>query len=141
MASKRVRFSLEGKENNEKQNEPLENSTPTKKEVSFQQPNPSVVTKQKIVVPMDISQIRSGGNHAKIVSEVLKKYPNLVRHNKNIKLKIMSKGTAAVPSPVQHAVEGDAGGGNKVGFGFRFPVSVFQFDSVTVKILIISFFF
>lgn len=31
-------------------------------------------------------------NHAKIISEVLKKYPHLVKNNKNIKLKIMPKG-------------------------------------------------
>uniref|UniRef100_A0A6B2ECY7 Putative microtubule binding protein n=1 Tax=Phlebotomus kandelakii TaxID=1109342 RepID=A0A6B2ECY7_9DIPT len=30
-------------------------------------------------------------NHAKIISEVLKKYPHLVKNNKNIKLKIMQK--------------------------------------------------
>lgn len=31
-------------------------------------------------------------NHAKIISEVLKKYPHLVKNNKNIKLKIMQRG-------------------------------------------------
>lgn len=35
-------------------------------------------------------------NHAKIISEVLKKYPHLVKNNKNIKLKIMQKGNNPV---------------------------------------------
>lgn len=35
-------------------------------------------------------------NHAKIISEVLKKYPHLVKNNKNIKLKIMQKGNQQV---------------------------------------------
>lgn len=35
-------------------------------------------------------------NHAKIISEVLKKYPHLVKNNKNIKLKIMQKGNSPV---------------------------------------------
>lgn len=43
-------------------------------------------------------------NHAKIISEVLKKYPHLVKNNKNIKLKIMQRGnqqtiTAPMLSP------------------------------------------
>lgn len=44
--------------------------------------------------------IKSDGNspvnHAKIISEVLKKYPHLVKNNKNIKLKIMQKGNTPV---------------------------------------------
>lgn len=35
-------------------------------------------------------------NHAKIISEVLKKYPYLVKNNKNIKLKILQKGNSPV---------------------------------------------
>lgn len=35
-------------------------------------------------------------NHAKIISEVLKKYPHLVKNNKNIKLKIMQKGGTSI---------------------------------------------
>lgn len=43
-------------------------------------------------------------DHAKIISEVLKKYPHLVKNNKNIKLKITQKGqqhtiTAPIRSP------------------------------------------
>lgn len=42
----------------------------------------------------------SGGNvdHAKILSEVLKKYPHLVKNPKNIKLKIMQKPSGANPN-------------------------------------------
>lgn len=39
-------------------------------------------------------------NHAKIISEVLKKYPHLVKNNKNIKLKIMQKGNTAIATTV-----------------------------------------
>ena len=37
-------------------------------------------------------------NHAKIISEVLKKYPHLVKNNKNIKLKIMSRPSGSKPN-------------------------------------------
>lgn len=44
-------------------------------------------------------------NHAKIISEVLKKYPHLVKNNKNIKLKIMQKGGTAVTTTAAIAKE------------------------------------
>uniref|UniRef100_A0A336LLY0 CSON013676 protein n=1 Tax=Culicoides sonorensis TaxID=179676 RepID=A0A336LLY0_CULSO len=40
-------------------------------------------------------------NHAKIISEVLKKYPHLVKNNKNIKLKIMQKGPESTTQVTQ----------------------------------------
>lgn len=45
-----------------------------------------------------IIKSEAGGsvNHAKIISEVLKKYPHLVKNTKNIKLKIMQKGNNPV---------------------------------------------
>lgn len=39
-------------------------------------------------------------NHEKIVTEILKKYPQLVKKNKNIRLKIMAKKEGEVLSPV-----------------------------------------
>ncbi|XP_057326593.1 centrosome-associated zinc finger protein CP190 [Microplitis mediator] len=60
-ASKRVRFELEEKENMEKSKNTSQSS------------------------PESIN------NHAKIIREVLKKYPHLVKNNKNIRLKIMQK--------------------------------------------------
>lgn len=44
-----------------------------------------------------ISIKEEGGNvnHAKIISEVLKKYPHLVKNNKNIKLKILQKSSSS----------------------------------------------
>ncbi|OAD52653.1 hypothetical protein WN48_00584 [Eufriesea mexicana] len=60
--SKRVRFDLEEKENMEKG----KSSYRTNSEDSI-------------------------NNHAKIIREVLKKYPHLVKNNKNIRLKIMQK--------------------------------------------------
>ena len=40
----------------------------------------------------------SAASHSKIISEVLKKYPDLVKENKNIKLKIVQKGSTEQPS-------------------------------------------
>ncbi|KAF5301604.1 hypothetical protein FQR65_LT08909 [Abscondita terminalis] len=69
--NKRVRFNVNEKEN---QKSPKINILPTGK-------------------------ITSDVDHTKIISEVLKKYPNLVRKNKNIRLKILAK-TENVPTPV-----------------------------------------
>lgn len=44
-------------------------------------------------------------NHAKIISEVLKKYPHLVKNNKNIKLKIMQKSPQGTRSVETEQVE------------------------------------
>lgn len=66
---KRVRFDLEEKENVEK---PKSNTRPSTEE--------------------------SINNHAKIIREVLKKYPHLVKNNKNIRLKIMQKETKSSDS-------------------------------------------
>lgn len=67
--SKRVRFDLEEKENVEKPTSNLRSSTDD-----------------------------SINNHAKIIREVLKKYPHLVKNNKNIRLKIMQKETKSSDS-------------------------------------------
>jgi len=75
--AKRVRFDLEEKENVEKSK-------------SNDQPN----TDDSI------------NNHAKIIKEVLKKYPHLVKNNKNIRLKIMQK----------EAKSSDAAGRTKVSY-------------------------
>ncbi|KYQ48957.1 hypothetical protein ALC60_12012 [Trachymyrmex zeteki] len=66
--SKRVRFDLEEKENVEK---PKSNHPNTDDSIN---------------------------NHAKIIREVLKKYPHLVKNNKNIRLKIMQKETKSSES-------------------------------------------
>ncbi|KYN04796.1 PREDICTED: centrosome-associated zinc finger protein CP190 [Cyphomyrmex costatus] len=64
--SKRVRFDLEEKEN---------------------------VEKSKTNHDVNPNTDDSIDNHAKIIREVLKKYPHLVKNNKNIRLKIMQKET------------------------------------------------
>uniref|UniRef100_A0A1Y1KMM1 Centrosome-associated zinc finger protein CP190 n=1 Tax=Photinus pyralis TaxID=7054 RepID=A0A1Y1KMM1_PHOPY len=69
--SKKVRFNTSEKEN---QKGPKISITPTGK-------------------------LTSDVDHTKIISEVLKKYPNLVKKNKNIRLKILSK-RDNVPTPV-----------------------------------------
>lgn len=62
----------------------------------------------------------SPANHAKIISEVLKKYPHLVRDNKNIRLRIMKQGSCptekeAKNKKVSYVVlkAGDTGGKNR----------------------------
>ncbi|XP_011502416.1 PREDICTED: centrosome-associated zinc finger protein CP190 [Ceratosolen solmsi marchali] len=42
-------------------------------------------------ISSNTTSVDSVDNHAKIIREVLKKYPHLVQHNKNIRLKIMQK--------------------------------------------------
>lgn len=54
---------------------------------------PEVASSGSVVIKGDSS---SPVSHAKIISEVLKKYPHLVKNNKNIKLKIMQKGNQQV---------------------------------------------
>lgn len=81
--TKKVRFSLsEGKENN-KDKETV--------------PTPVRSQAQTVTIPITSSPNSSAGsmqqvNHAKIIAEVLKKYPDLVKNNKNIKLKILGPG-------------------------------------------------
>lgn len=120
-SSKKVRFSLDGKENNQQHNEISTDFTVATSSASSttnvtnndtKQPD-QVVSKQKIVLPMNVSQLQSGKHHVKIVSEVLKKYPNLAKRE-NIKLRVVSKNPAAVPPAMQQAVEGDVGTGAKV---------------------------
>lgn len=62
-------------------------STPLKK-VRF-----SVVEKENKEATINVSQTSNLAdvNHTKIISEVLKKYPHLVKKNKNIRLKILAK--------------------------------------------------
>lgn len=63
----------------------------------FEEENEDSDDEKRTVVKQTTKQITvndcSGGNidHAKILGEVLKKYPNLVKNPKNIKLKIMQK--------------------------------------------------
>lgn len=61
------------------------------------------VTPKKVRFSIDGEEKENSGqsssptstNHAKIITEVLKKYPHLVKSNKNIKLKILQKGSPA----------------------------------------------
>lgn len=86
-STKRVRFSLdssdspEGKENEAKVDPPVATSNKILSTPMAVNPNPENLT-----------------NHAKIITEVLKKYPHLIRSNKNVKLKIMQRSPNAVPA-------------------------------------------
>lgn len=82
--TKKVRFSLsEGKENS--------------KDKEVVPATPAKVQAQTVTIPITTSPNSPTGstqnvNHAKIIAEVLKKYPDLVKNNKNIKLKILGPG-------------------------------------------------
>uniref|UniRef100_A0A182JC94 BTB domain-containing protein n=1 Tax=Anopheles atroparvus TaxID=41427 RepID=A0A182JC94_ANOAO len=73
-----------------------------------QQAGKQIVIKQEAKSPGSGSTMKqitvndNTGNvdHAKIISEVLKKYPHLVKKNKNIKLKIMQKGVPAAMTSI-----------------------------------------
>ncbi|XP_014244488.1 centrosome-associated zinc finger protein CP190 [Cimex lectularius] len=84
--NKKVRFSFVPEEK-DKENE-LEPEKPV--ETVAQKPAASV---QPLVVEK-VEKIEPVSNHAKIIAEVLKKYPELVKNNKNIKLKITAPGFA-----------------------------------------------
>lgn len=61
-------------------------------------PTSTTRSAQISVSPKTTISIKEEGvnvNHAKIISEVLKKYPHLVKNNKNIKLKILQKSPIA----------------------------------------------
>lgn len=47
-------------------------------------------SQKSAIEPMETERIKPKLDHAKIISEVLKKYPHLVKSNKNIKLKILN---------------------------------------------------
>lgn len=66
------------------------NSTPVKKDTSTSNSLNDFNQLQKNSTKIDAKNSNISMDHAKIISEVLKKYPHLVKSNKNIKLKIMS---------------------------------------------------
>lgn len=83
---------------------PMKSSPQTPKQIVIKQeqkisPGTSATVKQ-ITVKDESGNV----DHAKIISEVLKKYPHLVKKNKNIKLKIMQK-----TSPSQQTSSGQQG--------------------------------
>jgi len=51
-----------------------------------------------VTIPKDTGKTDTASSHSKIISEVLKKYPDLVRENRNIKLKIVQKGSDGSPT-------------------------------------------
>ncbi|XP_055612997.1 centrosome-associated zinc finger protein CP190 [Uranotaenia lowii] len=81
---------------------------------SYGSPGKQIIIKQEATSPGTAAAIKQitvkdeSGNvdHAKIISEVLKKYPHLVKKNKNIKLKIMQKTSpTAQAGPATHKVQ------------------------------------
>lgn len=91
LPSKKVRFSLStsgGKENSSVKEEMMTNTilTPTK----------NISDTNEV-----LSKPAYSANHAKIIAEVIRKYPDLVKGKKNIKLKILTPGSGRLPSNTQ----------------------------------------
>ncbi|XP_071449665.1 uncharacterized protein [Hetaerina americana] len=99
--SKRVRFTLEAESPEGKENTTDVSVKEEPKEVS------KILSQTECSISCSSTKPNNLSNHAKIISEVLKKYPNLVKDNKNIKLKIMQRGGHAKPTVAP--VEGDSG--------------------------------
>ncbi|XP_063974985.1 centrosome-associated zinc finger protein Cp190 [Diachasmimorpha longicaudata] len=84
----------------EDEDDPRENSddewTPPNSKSDDLQPPPSKrvrfeLEEKENLEKSDNNPVENINNHAKIIREVLKKYPHLVKNNKNIRLKIMQK--------------------------------------------------
>ncbi|XP_077291508.1 centrosome-associated zinc finger protein CP190 [Arctopsyche grandis] len=60
---------------------------------------------QKTIQKTDSKNSNISIDHAKIISEVLKKYPHLVKSNKNIKLKIMSSKSSSSNASQNYVIE------------------------------------
>ncbi|XP_046399892.1 uncharacterized protein LOC124166412 [Ischnura elegans] len=99
--SKRVRFTLEAESPEGKENTTEATVKQEPKEVT------KIISQTECSLSCSSAKPNNLSNHAKIISEVLKKYPHLVKDNKNIKLKIMQRGGHVKPTVAP--VEGDAG--------------------------------
>jgi hypothetical protein len=71
-----------------------------------QRPLPTRADSNIAAIGGTVSNVGNLSNHAKIITEVLKKYPHLVKNNKNIRLKIMQRSGAQVTPVVP--MDGDA---------------------------------
>lgn len=81
----------------EQQTQPLPTkpSPQTSKQIVIKQEQKSSPGSSGSVKQITVKDESGNVDHAKIISEVLKKYPHLVKKNKNIKLKIMQKTSPA----------------------------------------------
>jgi hypothetical protein len=101
----KVRFLLDAKLPEGKENEAAAASgTKIRRSDDGQRPLPTRA--DNITIGETVSNAGNLTNHAKIITEVLKKYPHLVKNNKNIRLKIMQRGGAQVTPVVP--MDGDA---------------------------------
>lgn len=101
----KVRFLLDAKLPEGKENEAAAASgTKIRRSDDVQRPLPTRA--DNMTIGETVSNAGNLTNHAKIITEVLKKYPHLVKNNKNIRLKIMQRGGAQVTPVVP--MDGDA---------------------------------
>lgn len=102
----KVRFLLDAKSPEGKENAAAVDSAPkVQRSDDGQRPLPTRAD-NITAIGGTVSNAGNLSNHAKIITEVLKKYPHLVKNNKNIRLKIMQRGGAQVTPVV--AMDGDA---------------------------------
>ncbi|XP_069677352.1 centrosome-associated zinc finger protein Cp190 [Periplaneta americana] len=110
VASKKVRFLLDPKSPKSPEGKENAAATPSTTKIrrveDGQRPLP---TRADNIASIGGAVANTGGNlsnHAKIITEVLKKYPHLVKNNKNIRLKIMQR--AGAPVSAMPPIDGDA---------------------------------
>lgn len=86
-------FDDDDDDDGEQQSQPLptKHSPQTSKQIVIKQEQKSSPGSSGSVKQITVKDESGNVDHAKIISEVLKKYPHLVKKNKNIKLKIMQK--------------------------------------------------
>ncbi|XP_062558402.1 centrosome-associated zinc finger protein Cp190 [Armigeres subalbatus] len=93
----------EGEQQSQAQQIATKSSPQTPKQIVIKQEQKSSPGSAGSVKQITVKDESGNVDHAKIISEVLKKYPHLVKKNKNIKLKIMQKTTPGPPSTSQQA--------------------------------------
>lgn len=103
--SKKVRFTLSSDEPVNVDCDPQRADSPLSLPLTSLPSTPTVPSQ---MVPVSMGSGPTPINHAKIINEILKKYPELVKNNKNIKLKIQS-GTSP-QNTVSNTVEVDKDG-------------------------------
>ncbi|XP_066993180.2 centrosome-associated zinc finger protein Cp190 isoform X2 [Anabrus simplex] len=97
--SKKVRFTIDPKLMDGK-----ENATKEPIPVATTKPLPSRMSNVTSAATANTGNL---SNHAKIITEVLKKYPHLVQNNKNIRLKIMQRGGQTSAPTITTDLEGN----------------------------------
>lgn len=93
----------EGEQQPQTQEAATKSSPQTPKQIVIKQEQKTSPGSSGSIKQITVKDESGNVDHAKIISEVLKKYPHLVKKNKNIKLKIMQKTSPGPPTTGQQA--------------------------------------